>query len=113
MAPGGGTASSSCSASRLDARRRPRATACHERSGGACAGGRGATKVPRPGRGSSTPSAASAAIARCTVTGEARWRAISSRTEGRRSPGERAARSRAQVLDDARLCVIVEHEQYG
>ena len=70
-------------------------------------------RCPRPGRGSRTPSAASAAIARCTVTGEARWRAMSSRTDGRRSPGRARVGAGAQVLDDACLCVIVEHEWRG
>ena len=47
-------------------------------------------------------------IARCTVIGEARWRAISSRTDGSRSPGGRPlAPPRANVVDNALLCVIV------
>src|SRR6202000_3248058 len=56
----------------------------------AAAGRCSATNVPRPGRGTTSPSPASRDNARCTVTGEARCRAINSRTEGRRLPGGRA-----------------------
>ncbi len=93
--------------------RSPSATACHDRSGAAGAIGAADTNVPRPGRGSSTPSAASAAIARCTVTGEARWRAISSRTDGKPLAGGAAVGRGAKVLDDASLCVIVWHDEFG
>ena len=62
------------------------------RAGGA------ATNVPRPGRGTTIPSAASDAIARWTVTGDAPCSRISSRTEGSRAPSGRvAARSRRAV----------------
>ena len=62
------------------------------RAGGA------ATNVPRPGRGTTSPSAVSAAIARWTVTGEAPCSRISSRTDGSRAPsGSVVARSRRAV----------------
>src|SRR4051812_10775204 len=90
MAPGGGRASSSPRPV-PSPRAVPSATACQDRSGGSSSTtARSATKVPRPGRGTTRPSSASRAIARCTVTGEARWRAISSLTDGRRLPGGRA-----------------------
>src|SRR3954451_20372969 len=89
MAPGGGRASSSPRPV-LSPRAVPSPTACQDRSGGSSSTtARSATKVPRPGRGTTRPSWASRAIARWTVTGEARWRAISSRTDGRRLPGGR------------------------
>ena len=56
-------------------------------------GSRSATNVPRPGRASTSPRATSDASARCTVAGPARWRAISVRTDGSRSPGDAAATS--------------------
>src|SRR3954452_8653821 len=96
----GGSASSSSSGAACSGGRSASATSCQPRSGArgsvpaavgvprGCA--RSATNVPRPGRGTTSPSPASRASARCTVTGDARWRAISSRTDGRRLPGGRA-----------------------
>src|SRR5690242_14393421 len=52
-----------------------------------------AAKVPFPGRASTRPSTDSWEIARCTVSGLARWRRHSSRTDGSRSPA-RAPRAR-------------------
>ena len=97
------------------ARGGPSATSCQERSGARRARLRRArrTKVPRPGRGlDARPRRRAAAIARCTVTGEARWRAISSRTDGRRLPGAAAlGPSRRTASDNAIAGVIVSHEQ--
>ena len=57
---------------------------------------RSATYVPLPGRVTTTPSVASSASARDTVTGLTRWACASSRLDGRRSPGACAsARSRS------------------
>ena len=89
LGDGGRSSVSSASASIA---RAPSATVCHDAS--ACrTGSRSATNVPRPGRASTSPRATSDAIARCTVAGPARWRAISVRTDGSRSPGEAAATS--------------------
>src|SRR3954451_2687193 len=133
MAPGGGRASSSPRPV-LSPRAVPSPTACQDRSGGSSSTtARSATKVPRPGRGTTRPSWASRAIARWTVTGEARWRAISSRRERQRAAGgegggavarhqlangrQAAARgegtgSRPHILDNTLVCVIVDHEQW-
>ena len=74
LGDGGRSSVSSASASIA---RAPSATVCHEAS--ACrTGSRSATNVPRPGRASTSPRATSDAIARCTVAGPARCRAISS-----------------------------------
>ena len=66
------------------------------RRDGRSRGRRGAARRRCRGRGAArrAPRRPGAAIARWTVTGEARWRAISSRTDGRRLPG---GRSRAAV----------------
>src|SRR3954465_7581863 len=94
--PGGGGRSSVSSAS-ASIERAPSGTTCHDGSGRTAAG-RGATNVPRPGRASTSPRAASTPIARCTVAGPARWRAISSRTDGSRSPGALASTSSSSAL---------------
>src|SRR4051812_32929278 len=105
MAPGGGRASSSPRPV-PSPRAVPSATACQDRSGGSSSTtARSATKVPRPGRGTTRPSWASRAIARWTVTGEARWRAISSRTDGRRLPGG-GARAAVRTSSITRASVL-------
>src|SRR4051812_38874634 len=95
MAPGGDGRSSASSAS-ASIERAPSGTACQEGSG-ATAAARAAANVPRPGRASTSPRATKAPIARCTVAGPARWRAISSRTDGSRAPGAAAASSDSRV----------------
>src|SRR5579875_2867222 len=69
--------------------RSPRATACQDVSVVLLPAGGEATNVPAPGWVTTSPSAASRARARDTVTGLT-WRAsVSDRVEGRRSPGDR------------------------
>lgn len=67
-----------------------RATSCQEVSPGAgVAGPLGSARyAPAPGRVTTTPSAASWASARETVTGLTRYRSTSLLLDGRRSPGE-------------------------
>src|SRR5690606_17458566 len=66
----------------------PRATVCHDRSAvSARVAGVCATNVPAPGRVTTRPSAASCPSARDTVTGLTPCARISSRLDGRRSPG--------------------------
>ncbi len=66
-----------------------RATSCHEVSPVGAAGVRGAArKAPAPGRVTTSPSAASRARARETVTGLTRNRSTNARLDGSFSPGE-------------------------
>src|SRR4051812_23686783 len=95
IVPGAGGRSSVSSAS-ASIERAPSGTACHAGSG-AVIGGRSATNVPRPGRASTSPWATSAATARWTVAGPARWRAINSRTLGSRAPGIAVATSASRL----------------
>src|ERR1700759_583317 len=93
--------------------RSPRTTACHDRSAAPWATARSATKTPAPGRVTTSPSPASVASARDTVTGLTWGASTSDRDDGRGVTGGPAAYLAPQPVRHPADTVILVYEDPG